>query len=88
MSKLYVSFVVVALLALAVMPAIAADIEVPGPIASGDTATVLASATVPTYINLDAVDLTVEFGTLADASDVGYVQSDTDSDTASYTVST
>ena len=77
MSKLYVSCLVVALLALAVMPAMAQVM----------TETVTVSATVPEYINLDDSDLTIEFvnGEMLDGNTAGYVVA---ADTAWYTLST
>ena len=77
MPKLYVSCIVLALLALAVMPAIAGELAdgYTGPVASGDWAEVTVSAEVPEYINLDDVDLDIIFGTLDSASNVGYVWS-------------
>ncbi len=86
MSKLYVSCIVVALLAVAVMPAMAAQIiAAPVSVGSGDWSEVVVSATVPEYINMDALDLTIAFGELADATNVGYV---TAADTAGFTIST
>ena len=87
MSKLYVSCIVVALLALAVMPAMAAEITIPGPVANGDWANVTVTATMPEYINLDAVDLDIIFvaGEMLDGNTEGYVVA---ADTAWYTLST
>ena len=84
MSKLYVSCIVVALLALAVMPAMADEITGTGTVANEDWANVTVTATVPEYINLDAADLDIAFGTLT-MPNTGYVEA---VDTASFTIST
>ncbi len=80
MSRVWIPMIVLALLALAVMPAMAAT----GPVSSGDPQVITVEATVPEYINLDAEDLDITFQALT-ATATGYVVA---TDEASYTVST